>query len=176
MPLVVEDGTGVDGANTFASVADLTAYATARGIALPGTDAGKEQLLTLALDAIESLEITYLGMRSYPEQDLSWPRTDPCNQDGTIILSNGQVVQPDSIPKQLIQAQCQLACDQQSAAFFQVSDGRLVTEETVGPITTKYADSQGGGSDGSGMSFQKFESILSILQREQAFGIKTVRV
>lgn len=175
MPLVVEDGTGVEGANTFASVANLTDYAAARGITLPSTEAGKEQLLTLALDAIESLEMTFLGMRTHPEQGLSWPRTDPSRSDGSILLTNGQVVAADEIPKQLIAAQCQLAIDQQEQGFFQIVDGRLVTEETVGPLTTKYADAQGGGSSGAHVSFQKFEAILSILQKTQ-IGIKSVRV
>jgi len=106
MPLVVEDGSGVTGANTYASAADLTAYATARGISLPSTDAAKEQLLLLAVDAIESLELTFLGMRTEAEQELSWPRTDPCRSDGSVLLANGQEVASDNIPKQLVAAQC----------------------------------------------------------------------
>jgi hypothetical protein len=174
MTLVVEDGSGVEDANTFASVEDLEAYATARGLTLPATDAAKEKLLILALDAIETLERTFLGMRTSATQELSWPRTDPCGEDGAITLSNGQVVAADAIPKQLIAAQCQLACDQQDTAFFQVTDGRLITEETVGPLTTRYADSSGGGGSGGSVHFQKFESIIAILQRLPVF--RTVRV
>lgn len=176
MALVKEDGSGVSGANTYATAADLTSYAAARGITIPSDTAEKERLLTLAMDAIESLENTFLGARSDPTQDLSWPRYDETTDDGSITLSNNQVVEMDSIPKQLITAQCQLACDQQSAEYFTLSTGQVVIEDTVGPLTTKYAAPVDGGGDGISTSFTKFDAIISILQQASATHLRTVRI
>lgn len=176
MSLVKEDGSIVSGANTYADKTDLTTYASARGISIPGTDAAKEKLLVLAMDAVESLETTFLGMRVDGDQELSWPRTDPCNEDGSITLGNGQSAPSDEIPKQLLAAQCQLACDLQTNSYFAVSDGKFVVEETVGPLTTRYAAGDQGGGDGSVVNFQKFEALLSVLQKAGGFALTTVRV
>lgn len=177
MALVKEDGTGVTGANTYALVADLTSYAALRGITLPALDAQKETLLILAMDAIESLEETFIGDRTYIDADaLTWPRTDPATDDGSITLANGTILTDETIPPQLIAAQCQLACDLQADEYFTVANGQAVIEETVGPITTKYASPTDGGGSGSSVIFQKFEAILSILQRASATQLRTVRV
>lgn len=176
MALVKEDGSGVVGANTYASATDLATYATARGITLPVQQADKEILLTLAMDAIESLEDSFVGERTDAAQALSWPRFDSSSDDGSITLNNGQVIAEDDIPAQLVAAQCQLACDQQTNQFFTLSTGQVVTEETVGPVTTKYAAPDQGGGDGINTGFQKFNAMIAILQRASATTLRTVRV
>ena len=68
--LIVEDGSGVAGANAYASVATIEAYANARGITLNG-DASVGAIL--AMDYIESKKQQYKGMPTYVP-GLAWPR------------------------------------------------------------------------------------------------------
>jgi hypothetical protein len=70
MAIVVETGEIVDGANSYVSEADLTSFATARGVTLTGDE---EALLIQAMDYIESL--SYKGLKKTRDQDLQWPRS-----------------------------------------------------------------------------------------------------
>lgn len=80
MPLIVEDGTGLDDAESYVSVAEADTYHTARGAETTWTDADsdlKEQALRKATEYIDS---TFGGRlrsaRSYPDtpQALEFPR------------------------------------------------------------------------------------------------------
>jgi hypothetical protein len=71
MAIVVEDGTIVSGANSYVSEADLTAYATARGITITGDE---EELLIKAMDYVETLN--FIGIKYTRDQPLQWPRSD----------------------------------------------------------------------------------------------------
>lgn len=92
MPLIVEDGTSPEGANTYATEAQLTDYAADRGITLTGTPS---VLLLRAMDYAESL--SYPGRKTSGTQPLQWPRM------GTRI--DGYAVPDDLIPGALITAQ-----------------------------------------------------------------------
>ena len=132
--LVVENGTQVVGANSFVSVVDFREYAENRGVILPVTDSLVIPFLVKALDYIESKACEFQGTLVLETQALSWPRS------GAIV--NGRNIAQTSIPKQLIDAQCQAAIAVNAGLELlpnsTVSD--YVIEETVGPITTKYAD------------------------------------
>ncbi len=71
MAIIVEDGTGVTGATTYASEADLTAYADDRGIILSGL---KSELLLNAMDWLELRP--FKGNKADPDQPLEFPRND----------------------------------------------------------------------------------------------------
>ena len=73
--IVVEDGTNVPDANSYVTVEELVQYSADRGILLPVDDAEKEILLIKAMDYLELADNEYVGLRSYPDQLLSWPRT-----------------------------------------------------------------------------------------------------
>jgi hypothetical protein len=78
MAFIVEDGTGLANANSYASVADTNVYFAERGqSAWTGTDEAKEQLLVLATDYIElRWGQRLLGVKEFPSvQFLSFPRT-----------------------------------------------------------------------------------------------------
>lgn len=132
MTIIVEDGTNVPDANSYVSVAELVTYATERGIVLPSTDAEKEVLLMKAMDYIELLDKDYMGVRSYSDQELSWPRT----QYETMMLG---------IPKELKKAQLILAVAAITVDLAPVSSGvtRSAKRQTVGPITVEYATTSG---------------------------------
>lgn len=129
MAIVVEDGTGVANANSYVSEADLTAYATSRGITLTGDE---EELLIKAMDYIESL--SYIGIRWTRDQALQWPRVD--------VLIDGYYQDVDDIPRELKNGQMETAIaidqgnDPQSAIERQKSSVR------VGSLAVTYESGQ----------------------------------
>lgn len=91
MAIVVEDGSIVSGANSYATEAELQAYADARGITVAGqTD---EDLLK-AMDYLETQP--FIGRKSTQAQPLQWPRT------GVII--DGYSYEASNLPAELKEA------------------------------------------------------------------------
>ena len=134
MSLTVEDGSLPDGANSYVSVSDTRAFATARGIVLPVADAAVEVLLTKALDYIEALRAEFQGNKLSAAQTLQWPRSG--------VTVDSFPVAIDAIPDVLPKAQAQLACDVSVlGTLTPISDGRVVIEERVeGAVDIKFAD------------------------------------
>lgn len=93
MPLIV-------GTDTYATEAELAAYAAARGITVTGTPS---VLLTKALDYLATLEDRWQGSRTSAVQPLAWPRTG--------VYVYGTLLANDAIPQSLIDAQIRLALD-----------------------------------------------------------------
>jgi hypothetical protein len=73
MPIVVEDGTGLVGANSYASFADWTAYWADRGGAPAGVQADVEAALVKGADYL-GLRYRFVGQRLSASQGLEWPR------------------------------------------------------------------------------------------------------
>ena len=97
----------------------LSAYAIARGYVLSGDSAVN---LQLALDWLELQP--FIGEKTDPLQTLEWPR-------------DGDTVVPDKI----VQAQLEAALVYMKGGDLTASIGKNVIEKTVGPLTTKYAES-----------------------------------
>lgn len=97
----------------------LSAYAIARGYVLSGDSAVN---LQLALDWLELQP--FIGEKTDPLQELEWPR-------------DGDTVVPDKI----VQAQLEAALVYVKGGDLTASIGKNVIEKTVGPLTTKYAES-----------------------------------
>lgn len=93
-------------------------YATARGYILYGDPIVQ---LQLALDWLELQP--FKGEKTDPLQELEWPR------DGNT-----------EIPDKIVQAQLEAALVYNAGGNLMASIGKMVTEKTVGPITTKYAE------------------------------------
>lgn len=123
----------VVGTNTYASEAELSAYASAREIDIAGTPSA---LLTNAMDYLATLEDRWQGSRTSASQPLAWPRTG--------VYVYGTALADDAIPQSLKDAQCRLALDVDSgiALLPTVSAGSKgsVIEETVDVVTVKYAE------------------------------------
>lgn len=151
--LIVEDGSIVPDANTYADLATVRAYCDARGLIIPDGDDELSQMIFIAMDYIEAMETRFKGHRVSPLQNLAWPRS------GVVIICGQPPLPDNTIPKNLINALCQLTAD--AAA----NDGELntnvtefaVRQETVGPLTTIYAT---GGSN-SGSTTQPFQPIFT---------------
>lgn len=99
MAIIVEDGTGLTNSVSYASYADMQAYATARGIDLSAAvQTAWEAALVKATDYIE--ENRFKGQRKSTTQALSFPRTDLYDEEGTEITG---------VPVKLVQATIEYA-------------------------------------------------------------------
>lgn len=127
MAIVVEDGTGLANSNSYASEADLTAYATARGVTISGTN---EQLLIQAMDFIEQQR--FIGDKASKEQALQWPRT------GAMV--DGYYIDSDEIPTLLKEAQMEVSLSIDSGFNPMSSLERETKREKIdGAIEVEYA-------------------------------------
>lgn len=168
--IIVEDGTGVANANSYVSVEDARAYASARGTELPSDADEVASMLIRASDYLEAQECRYQGKRVSPSQALAWPRTG--------VFLNCDAVPPNVIPKSLIGAQVQLAMAINAGFDLQpnISPQDYVTREKVGPIETEYADPT---KVGIMPTFGAANALLAPLFGECAankFALRTIRV
>lgn len=132
MALIVEDGSIVANANTFATVAECRAFAADRGLSLPVVDSDVEKLLVKAGDFLIQLEEKFQGQRQDPSQALPFPR------DSLLMFGEDFA---GTIPAILKQGQCRLAYDASQADLQATGSGRVVKKKTVGPLSTEYDDS-----------------------------------
>lgn len=76
--IIVEDGTVVYNANSYATVQEAVNYAAARGTSLGSNSDVIIKQLIVASDWIDSKELNFQGKRVEATQTLCWPRTDVC--------------------------------------------------------------------------------------------------
>ena len=102
MALVIENGTGVSGADSYVTVAECEAYAIAYyGHSLTGSPADKEAALRRAVKYMDSLK--WKGAKTFGRgQSLTWPRKDVTDCEGIAIADN-------EIPPEVIAAQHEFA-------------------------------------------------------------------
>lgn len=126
MAIIVEDGTNVTSANSYVTTAELTAYATARGVTLV---TGAESLLIQAMDYIETQQ--YQGSKVLFTQGLQWPRVN--------VWIDGWYNNVTTIPKELKNGQMEtaIAIDQGNAPNADVT--RFAISEKVGELEVHYA-------------------------------------
>ena len=128
MAIVVEDGTGSNPlANSYVSEAELTTYATDRGITLVGV---ASQLLLLSMDTIETRK--YQGSQASNDQPLSWPRSD--------VVVNGSSIDSDEIPRDLKTAQIITALSVDAGVNPMGKIDPAVKREKVDVIEVEYQD------------------------------------
>lgn len=141
MSFVVEDGTGLENANSYASVSFADSYFEDRGntIWAAATDDAKEQALVRATDYLDN-RFTFKGDPLDEDQALQFPIHDEDDPDAEQV----------DLPNKLKQATCEYALRALSATLAPdpvVDDsGLLVTSKTekVGPIeeSTTYSDAR----------------------------------
>jgi hypothetical protein len=88
MPLLVEDGTIVEGANTYLDVASVIAFCSDRGITFPA-DSIITQKIYLAMDWFEGLRFN--GSLVDTDQPLSFPR-EGLTQNGETISAEKSIL------------------------------------------------------------------------------------
>lgn len=159
MALVIEDGSGLPGAEAYVSVADADTYFAARGnAAWAALETGaKEQALRAGADYLGS---TYgeqwKGERVSAVQALDWPRK--------CVKANGFKLDDDIVPVAVARANAEMAV-RASAGELVADQGTQVTQETVGPITVAYALGAR-----QGVKYAAVDGLLSALLRAGGSG------
>ncbi len=165
MALTIEDGSGVAGANSYVSLADAIAWASARAIDVDMS----EGLLLRAMDYLESLRAEYQGYKTDSTQSLQFPRAG--------LFLDGALFASDDIPTELISAQCQLACDAATMTLLPSGDGREVQSESYAKGVYSTTDSKGSGGAAK-PRLRAVEAFLAPLLKTATTGawLQTVRV
>ncbi len=134
MPIIVENGSVVAGANSFIEVAALDAYAAARGLVISATAPEKEAALVVAADYLRNeSRLRYRGTRKSASQRMPFPRVG-CTED------NGPAVADNEVPWRLQDAQAALAVRVLQGVTLQpdLERGGAVKRSTIDVITTEY--------------------------------------
>lgn len=155
MAIVIEDGSSVDGANSFATVEEAQEFATSRGITTLNVDADAERSLLLAMDYIETFESSFAGLRTYVGQIVPFPRSN--------LYVNGELLENDAIPWQIKKVQILAAIEASKGTLLMPTvsgaDNARIKREKVGPIETEYENSIPVGY----FSSPQIDSLLSAL-------------
>ena len=173
--LIVEDGSGVENANTYIDVAYLTSFASDRGYTISTVQLVQEQQILKAMDYLFWFADQWQGVKTNASNALHWPRRY-VSLDCAEFPSN-------SIPTQLKNAQAQLVVEQQARTLLwpkprtSTIEG-LVQEKTVGPLTKKFAFTGRGIANANApikiMSVSIF--LDALLSNSKTMYTKTVRV
>ena len=150
MSLICEDGSIVTGAESYCSVADASAYHTARGNAAwaaLASDTVREQCLRKATDYMEQVyRSRWQGCRVGETQALSWPRYD--------VEVEGYAIDSDIVPTEIKNACAELAL-RASAADLNPDLTQGVLSEQVGSISVTY--------DKASPQFTRYRAIDALL-------------
>jgi hypothetical protein len=135
MTIIVEDGSEVTDANSYASYAELVAYGALRGTPADTIAEGGETLLIKAMDRLYGMN--WKGERVSSTQSLEWPRY------GAYL--DGQLLPSDEIPRELIYGQLSLAIAAIDTTLQPVQPatlgkGAVIEERVEGAVTIKYAN------------------------------------
>lgn len=165
MALIIEDGSGVAGANTYASVAALRGYASLRGITLPVDDASCEVLLIKAMDYFDSVG-SWQGVKANPDNPLDYPRVGVVVDDVTLSST--------AIPSILITAQIILATEANKTDLLPnqmpTDKGAIIEASAQTGTHVKYAAPIAGNARTKPF-FAKVDGLLSkLLQHGGGFG------
>ena len=125
--IVVEDGTGKANSNSYISAADLTTYATDRGVTIAGTS---EDLIIQAMDYIE--QQPFKGVKGTDAQALQWPRYN-------VVIDN-YYVSTSTIPQLLIDALAEVAIGIDGGNNPLANEDRATKKEKVDVIEVEYMD------------------------------------
>lgn len=132
MPLIVEDGTAKEDANSYVDLTDARAIADSRGISLNADDDLLSQELVSSADRLNTYESRFSGSRVDVDQGLSYPRS------GSIRF--GSTFPADKIPKELKLAQVMLAGILNAGGEIWSSEYGGISREKIGPLEVQYTD------------------------------------
>jgi len=138
MALIVEDGSGVAGANSYSDRADYVAYAASVGITIPG-DASADAELIKAAEYIDRHEARLKGTRANRDQAMAFPRFG-------LVIDNWYW-NADEIPRQVRLCQWAFALDIHAGIdlYNRPANPNLVAkaERVEGAVSVQYAVKDG---------------------------------
>lgn len=136
--MIVEDGTGLETANSYISVVDCDSYHNDRGnVAWIGEDTAKEAALIKATQYIDGrYRRIWKGIPLASVQSLCWPREDLYDERDEEI---------EGVPTRLKYAVCEAAIRALTDDLNpDLERGGRIKREKIGPINTEYADNAPG--------------------------------
>lgn len=148
--LIIENGTGIAGANSYVSLEDSDTYFISRlnDAWFEKTIEQKESALIKSCAYIEArYSEFFIGVKAYPNSTLSWPRR------------NAASYQVNEIPSRLKYAQFEYALRAVDGplapdpAVSGGSEGTFVSKEKVGPLEVNYSQMTSGTVISSASSF-----------------------
>lgn len=135
MPLIIEDGSIVDDANSFTTDVEFLAYALARGVTLPSAETERDVLQILSMDKFVSEEDELKGCRVSQPQELPYPRTGVC--------AKGFLVASDTIPKGIKNGLLELAMQVKISPLLVNASTQNIQKEKLSKLEVSYFN---GGS------------------------------
>lgn len=134
MSFTPETGAGVDGANSFVSLADAESYFSDRPNAdwtALSTDAAKKAALMYATAYVEAVyRRRFRGTPTgAPGVRLSWPATDAYDDDGNALTG---------VPVLLVEACCELAAAHAKKSLV-APLGKSIDAASIGPLSVTYS-------------------------------------
>jgi hypothetical protein len=138
VPLIVEDGTGVVGANSFASLSQVSDFATLRGVDLSAvSDDTLTAYLVRGTDYLKTF--SFVGEQANAFGYLPWPRAG--------VYFGDYELPHTTVPTGIVSALCQLCIEQHNGVvLFASGTGPAVKSEKIGPIETVYATPMGASN------------------------------
>lgn len=147
MAFTVEDGTGIDGANSYSSTANSDTYHTDRNNTswLQLTTPAKQAALIKATDYIDQ-RFTFIGTKESESQGLAWPRFNALDKDGYYRSSE--------VPEEVLKAVSEYALLASVESLYITPSYNTTgldvkkTKDVVGPIETEieYATDSSSGA------------------------------
>jgi hypothetical protein len=192
--MIVEDGTGVAGANSYATVQEFKDFHTARGntVLAEADDDQVESALVKGTDYLEQkFRLLWKGSRSYATQVLSWPRRgvdvpdffDPFFRDlsnipisfqDTLFIPENEVPWETKVANFLIAAET-FDASGASTGVIQPSLGRTTKREKLGVLEVEYFDQAQGSSRQTTKYWNVEQTVEPFLQLSSLFGGQLIR-
>lgn len=153
--LTVENGTGLEDADSYASLATARAIADKYGVTLPVDDTKCEVAIRQGSEYADMQENCFGGSRLVDNQALAWPRKDAKTTTGYAIPS-------DSVPAQMIKASVFAAAEYGAGVNVRASDNGLsVASKAIdGAVSVSYFDN---GKTGSTIVITKAIDAMKLL-------------
>jgi hypothetical protein len=191
--MIVEDGTGVAGANSYATVDEFVAFHTQRGnTTLAEADTDQiESALVKGTDYLEQkFRLLWKGSRSYSTQVLSWPRRgvdvpdffDPFFRDlsnipisfqDTLFIAENEVPWETKVATFLIAAET--FSGSLSNGVIQPALGRTTKREKLGVLEVEYFDQAQGSSRQTTKYWNVEQTVEPFLNLTRLFGGQLIR-
>ena len=166
--LIIEDGTGVDNANSYVLLADARAMAEQFGWVLPTDDDEASSALINGFYYLNTLEGQMCGTRTHEDQSGAFPR-DNC-YCGPFLIAN------DGIKTEVKQAQVRAAVTYGAGTDVNPdNDGKNIASEAVsGAVSVSYFNN---GKTGGSVKITEAEAFLQrcYLTGNSAFNFRTQR-
>lgn len=146
MALIVEDGTGLDDADSYISLADARAFAANYGITLPADDTEAEITLRQGTQYVDLQEDCFVGDRLTDTQSLAYPRDDESGM-------------PKALGRATVYAAAEFALGTDVRA---TDDGKsIASEEVTGAVAVSYFNN--GKTGGTVTITRAMDALKSLL-------------